>query len=60
MTAGVAPNYDKLIADGTVPERRWGEPEDIGSIVAALAGGALPFSTGTVIDAGGGLAIPKL
>jgi 3-oxoacyl-[acyl-carrier protein] reductase len=28
--------------------------------VAALAGGAFPFSTGTVIDAGGGLTIPRL
>lgn len=60
MTAGVTARYDKLIAEGVVPERRWGEPEDIGSIVAALAGGALPFSTGTVIDAGGGLTIPRL
>ena len=60
MTAAVAAKYDRLIDDGIVPERRWGEPEDIGSIVAALAGGALPFATGTVIDAGGGLAIPRL
>ena len=60
MTAAAAEKYDRLIADGVVPERRWGEPEDIGSIVAALAGGALPFSTGTVVDAGGGLAIARL
>jgi NAD(P)-dependent dehydrogenase (short-subunit alcohol dehydrogenase family) len=60
MTSAVASKYDKLIADGAVPERRWGEPEDIASIVASLAGNALPFSTGSVIEAGGGLAIPKL
>jgi NAD(P)-dependent dehydrogenase (short-subunit alcohol dehydrogenase family) len=60
MTAGVTAKYDRLIANGLVPERRWGEPDDIGSIVAALAGGAFPFSTGTIIDAGGGLAIPRL
>ncbi len=60
MTAGGAERYDGLIADGVVPERRWGEPDDIGSIVAALAGGDLPFSTGSVIDAGGGLTIPRL
>ena len=60
MTAGVAAKYDGLIAGGAVPERRWGEPGDIGSIVAALASGAFPYATGTVIDAGGGLTIPRL
>lgn len=60
MTSGMTAKYDHLIAEGVVPERRWGEPDDIGSIVAALAGGAFPYSTGTVIDAGGGLTIPKL
>ncbi len=60
MTAGGAERYDRLIAEGVVPERRWGEPEDIGSIVVALARGDLPFSTGTIIDAGGGLTIPRL
>ena len=60
MTSGVAAKYDRLIAEGVVPERRWGEPDDIASIVAALAGGAFPFSTGTVIEAGGGLTIPRL
>jgi NAD(P)-dependent dehydrogenase (short-subunit alcohol dehydrogenase family) len=43
-----------------VPEGRWGMPDDIAAVCAALASGALPFSTGSVIDAGGGLHIPKL
>ena len=60
MTAGVTAKYDDLIAKGLVPEGRWGLPDDIAKICAALASGALPFSTGTVIDAGGGLHIPKL
>jgi NAD(P)-dependent dehydrogenase (short-subunit alcohol dehydrogenase family) len=60
MTKDAAARYDRLIADGVVPERRWGEPEDIAAIVAALASGALPFSTGTVVEAGGGMAIPRL
>lgn len=60
MTAGVTAKYDALIAGGLVPEGRWGQPEDIASVCAALASGALPFSTGSVIDAGGGLHIPKL
>jgi 3-oxoacyl-[acyl-carrier protein] reductase len=60
MTAGVTGKYDALIAGGLVPEGRWGMPEDIAAVCAALASGALPFSTGSVIDAGGGLHIPKL
>jgi 3-oxoacyl-[acyl-carrier protein] reductase len=60
MTAGVTGKYDALIAGGLVPEGRWGMPEDIAAVCVALASGALPFSTGSVIDAGGGLHIPKL
>ncbi len=60
MTAGVTGKYDDLIAKGLVPEARWGLPEDIAAVCAVLASGALPFSTGSVIDAGGGLHIPKL
>jgi 3-oxoacyl-[acyl-carrier protein] reductase len=43
-----------------VPEGRWGMPEDIAAVCSAVASGALPFSTGSVIDVGGGLHIPKL
>ncbi len=60
MTAAVSAKYDALIDGGLVPEGRWGLPEDIASVCAALASGALPFSTGSVIDAGGGLHIPRL
>ena len=60
MTAPVAGKYDQRIADGLVPAGRWGEPDDIGRIVAALAGGDFGFATGSVIDAGGGLTIPRL
>ena len=60
MTSGVSAKYDALIDGGLVPEGRWGLPEDIGRVCAALASGNLPFSTGSVIDAGGGLHIPKL
>jgi NAD(P)-dependent dehydrogenase (short-subunit alcohol dehydrogenase family) len=60
MTAGVAAAYDERIAAGLVPARRWGEAEDIGAAVAALAGGALAFATGSVIAADGGLSIARL
>jgi 3-oxoacyl-[acyl-carrier protein] reductase len=60
MTAAVSGKYDALIADGLVPMRRWGEPEDVGNIVAGLAGGKFGFATGSVIQADGGLSISRL
>jgi 3-oxoacyl-[acyl-carrier protein] reductase len=60
MTAGVREMYDRRIADGLVPEGRWGQPEDVGRVVASLLGGHLPYATGSVIHVDGGLAIPRL
>lgn len=60
MTAGVRETYDGLIANGLVPERRWGTPEDVGRVVAALLRGDAPYATGSVIHVDGGLSIPRL
>jgi NAD(P)-dependent dehydrogenase (short-subunit alcohol dehydrogenase family) len=60
MTAGVRESYDRRIADGLVPERRWGQPDDVGRVVVALVRGDLPYSTGTVVNVDGGLSIPRL
>ena len=60
MTAGVADTYDRKIADGLVPARRWGERQDVARVVAALARGEFAFATGSVIDVDGGLGIPRL
>jgi NAD(P)-dependent dehydrogenase (short-subunit alcohol dehydrogenase family) len=60
MTAPVHERYDALIADGLVPQRRWGEPEDVARAVAALARGDFDYSTGLVVDVGGGLMMPRL
>ena len=60
MTAAVTAKYDALIADGLVPQRRWGTAEDVGSAVAALLSGAFPFSQGTVIDVDGGFRLKRL
>jgi len=54
MTAAVKDKYDKLIADGLTPIRRWGQPQDVARAVAACARGDLRFSTGEVIDVDGG------
>jgi NAD(P)-dependent dehydrogenase (short-subunit alcohol dehydrogenase family) len=60
MTAGVKAKYDALIADGLVPQRRWGTPEDVGRAVRAILAGAFPFSTGEVIYLDGGFHIARL
>jgi NAD(P)-dependent dehydrogenase (short-subunit alcohol dehydrogenase family) len=60
MTGPVKEQYDRRIADGLSPIRRWGTPTDVGRAVAAIASGALPFSTGEVIHVDGGLHIDRL
>jgi 3-oxoacyl-[acyl-carrier protein] reductase len=60
MTAGVRDMYDQRIADGLVPEGRWGEADDVGRAVAALVRGDVPYATGTVLNVDGGLSIPRL
>jgi NAD(P)-dependent dehydrogenase (short-subunit alcohol dehydrogenase family) len=60
MTAQVAAKYDARIAQGLIPAGRWGEGEDVAACVAALAGGHFAYATGTVINADGGLLIPRL
>ena len=60
MTAPVAAAYDQRIADGLVPQRRWGEPGDVARAVVALARGEFAYSTGMVVDVTGGLTIPRL
>ena len=60
MTTAVKDKYDGLIAEGITPIQRWGQPEDIGKAVAAIAGDFLPFSTGQVINVDGGFHIRRL
>jgi 3-oxoacyl-[acyl-carrier protein] reductase len=60
MTAAVKEKYDALIAAGAVPQERWGQPEDVGRAVAALARGDFGYSTGSVIEVSGGMNIKRL
>ena len=43
MTAGVKEKYDRMIAEGLVPQGRWGTAEDVGLAVSALLKGQLPL-----------------
>ena len=60
MTGAVKEKYDKLIAEGLSPIRRWGVPEDIGRAVLAIAREDFPFSTGEVINVDGGFHLKTL
>lgn len=60
MTAGVKEKYDRMIAEGLCVQPRWGQPDDVGKVVAALAQGAFMYSTGQVIMVDGGMTIPRL
>ncbi len=60
MTARVKDVYDRRIADGLIPDNRWGTPEDVGRATAALLRGDVPYATGTIIHIDGGLTIPRL
>lgn len=60
MTESVTEKYDKLIAGGITPVKRWGRPEDVADCVSAAASGLLDFGTGTVLNADGGFNIRRL
>lgn len=60
MTATVTAKYDKLIAEGITPIKRWGEGEDVAKCVLAAASGLLDFGTGTVLNADGGFHLRRL
>jgi len=59
MTSGVREKYDKLITEGLLVQKHWGEPQDVGKVVASLAKGDFMYSTGQVIMVDGGLTIPR-
>jgi NAD(P)-dependent dehydrogenase (short-subunit alcohol dehydrogenase family) len=60
MTGTVKDKYEKLIAEGLSPIKRWGTPEDIGRAVVAIAEDRFPFSTGEVINVDGGFHLRRL
>ena len=60
MTAPSKAKYDRVIDEGLVPLRRWGQPHDVGEAVATLADGAFRFSTGDAVFVDGGLHMHRL
>jgi len=60
MTAGVKEKYDKLFQQGLAVQQRWGTPEDVGKVAAAMATGNMPYSTGQVVMVDGGITLLRL
>lgn len=60
MTAVVKDKYDKMIAEGLLPQKRWGTPDDIARVISAFGRGDLDYSTGEAIEVGGGFAVRRL
>jgi NAD(P)-dependent dehydrogenase (short-subunit alcohol dehydrogenase family) len=60
MTAVVKEKYDNLIAEGLLPQPRWGVPRDIAKAVAAIVQGYFPYSTGQVFNVDGGFHLERL
>jgi NAD(P)-dependent dehydrogenase (short-subunit alcohol dehydrogenase family) len=60
MTTPVKEKYDKLIAEGLIPQNRWGQPEDVAKAVSAIATGHFDYATGMIIEISGGMNIRRL
>jgi 3-oxoacyl-[acyl-carrier protein] reductase len=59
MTAPVIDSYKARAADGLTLIPRVGQPGEVGRIVASLASGKLPYVTGQVIYADGGMLVER-
>ncbi len=59
MTAGVIDQYQKRAKEGLTLLPHVGQPEDMGTIIATLATGKLPYTTGLSIAADGGMLVPR-
>lgn len=59
MTAPVIEMYRKRAEDGLTLLPRVGQPEEMGAIIATLASGRLPYTTGQAISADAGMLVPR-
>ncbi len=59
MTAPVIAQYEERAKEGLTLFPRVGQPEDMGTIIASLAAGKLPYTTGQAISADAGMLVPR-
>ncbi|MEM7455675.1 MAG: 3-ketoacyl-ACP reductase [Planctomycetota bacterium] len=61
MTSGVTDKYERLINETELLiDKRWGAPEDIAKLAAAMVRGDMPYASGQVIYVDGGLTMNRL
>jgi len=60
MIGPVREKYERLAAEGLLPQGRLGEPRDVALAVRAIADGLLDYSTGQVLDVDGGFHLRRL
>ncbi len=60
MISKVETVYEERIAQGLLPQRRMGEPEDVARAVRAIADGLLDYAAGQVLDVDGGFHLRTL
>ncbi|ABG30211.1 3-ketoacyl-ACP reductase [Roseobacter denitrificans] len=59
MTAPVIAQYETRARAGLTLFPRVGQPDDVGMIIASLASGKLPYTTGQAISADAGMLVPR-
>jgi 3-oxoacyl-[acyl-carrier protein] reductase len=59
MTAPVIEMYRKRAEEGLTLFPRVGQPAEMGAIIASLAAGKLPYTTGQAISADAGMLVPR-
>ncbi|HLP17292.1 MAG TPA: 3-ketoacyl-ACP reductase [Bacteroidota bacterium] len=60
MTASVTEQYDRMLAEGVVPQSRWGTADDVGMAAVSILNNNFPFSAGSVIHIDGGFHLKRL
>lgn len=59
MTAPVIAQYEQRAKDGLTLFPRVGQPEDVGNVIAALAAGELPYTTGQTVSVDAGMLVSR-
>ena len=59
MTQAVIASYQKRAEEGLCLFPRVGRPEEVGTVIASLATGKIPYTTGQAIAVDGGMLVPR-
>ena len=59
MTAPAQEKYDQMISEGMLPIPRWGQPEDVAKLTAAMARGDMAYAVGQAVQLDGGLSVTR-